>query len=113
MVWYQIMHLIVTRGQVLNSGEARLDGCTPNVWTHLLATAKCFKRIEARKMEIYAAMIDDADRYLGKLIAYLKEVEEYDKTFIFVMSDNGPEGHKLTEGWPAVADWVKKCCDNS
>lgn len=71
------------------------------------------KRIEARKMEIYAAMMDDVDRYLGKLLNYLKAIGEYDNTFIFVMSDNGPEGHNLVEGWPALAEWVEECCDNS
>ena len=71
------------------------------------------KKIEMKKMAVYAAMIDDVDRYLGELVAYLKEVGEFDNTFIFVLSDNGPESHDLVIGWDALAEWVKVCCDNS
>ena len=71
------------------------------------------KKTSARKMEIYAAMIDDVDHYIGELIDYLKSVNQFDNTFIFFMSDNGPEGHHLDKGWPAVADWIVECCDNS
>ena len=71
------------------------------------------RKIEARMMEIYAAMISDIDLYLGKLLDYLKETGELQETFIFVMADNGPEGHHLDRGWEALAKWVKECCDNS
>ena len=71
------------------------------------------KKTSARKMEIYAAMIDDIDHYVGELMAYLKRIHQLDNTVIFFMSDNGPEGHHLEISWPAVADWVAECCDNS
>jgi arylsulfatase A-like enzyme len=32
------------------------------------------KKYEAKKMEIYAAMVNDVDIYIGKLITYLKEI---------------------------------------
>lgn len=70
------------------------------------------KKIQARMMEIYAAMIDDVDIYIGKLINYLKEIGEYENTFIFFMSDNGAEGAQL-DNWPVFGDWMKECCDNS
>ena len=68
---------------------------------------------EARKMEIYAAMVDDLDRYLGQLIDYLKASGQYDNTVIFFVSDNGPEAHHLEQGWDELAEWVQACCDNS
>lgn len=71
------------------------------------------KALEAKKMAIYAAMVDDLDRYVGRLIAHLKAIGEYDNTFIFFMSDNGAEGHHLDRGWPALATWAQACCDNS
>ncbi|MBK8504126.1 MAG: arylsulfatase [Saprospiraceae bacterium] len=48
------------------------------------------KAIEARKMEIYAGMIDNLDFNIGRLINYLKEIEEYDNTLFIFLSDNGP-----------------------
>jgi arylsulfatase len=71
------------------------------------------KRIEARKMEIYAAMVEDIDIYVGQVLDYLKASGLFDNTFIFFMSDNGAEGHHLEQGWDALAEWVDACCDNS
>ncbi|MGD8322817.1 MAG: sulfatase-like hydrolase/transferase, partial [Gammaproteobacteria bacterium] len=49
------------------------------------------RRVEARKMEIYAAMVSDLDRYIGEFIAYLDGRNELDNTLIVFISDNGPE----------------------
>ena len=71
------------------------------------------KRYQAKLMEIYAAMVDDVDIYLGKVIAHLKRIGEYENTFIFFMADNGPEAHNLTAGWHGLAEHIEECCDNS
>ena len=71
------------------------------------------KQVAARKMEIYAAMVDDLDYYLGTVLDTLKQRGEFDNTFIFFMSDNGPEGAQLEIGWDALGEWVAQCCDNS
>lgn len=44
---------------------------------------------EARKMEIYAAMIQDLDKEIGKLIDFLKVSKQYKNTIIIFLSDNG------------------------
>ena len=71
------------------------------------------KQFEQRKMEIYAAMLDDVDVYLGKLINYLKSKELFDNTIILIMSDNGTEGHNLNHGLTEFGEWIDECCDNS
>lgn len=58
---------------------------------------KSEQRIEARKMEIYAAMIDNLDYNIGRLIRYLKEIGEYDNTFFVFLSDNGPDVFDFNE----------------
>lgn len=50
------------------------------------------KKFEARRMEIYAALVEHLDFNIGKLITYLKRTHQYDDTFIFFQSDNGAEG---------------------
>jgi arylsulfatase len=70
------------------------------------------QRAEARKMEIYAAMVSDLDAYVGRVVEYLKSTGEFDNTFIFFMSDNGPEGLRRDLAAP-LSDWVAECCDNS
>lgn len=71
------------------------------------------RRVSARRMEIYAAMIDDLDKYVGKVITYLKDTEQYENTLIFFVSDNGAEGHRLEDGLLPLLDWSVQCCDNS
>jgi len=71
------------------------------------------KRYQSKLMEIYAAMVDDVDVYIGKIIEHLKAIGEYENTFIFFMADNGPEAHNLEEAWEGMAEHVASCCDNS
>jgi arylsulfatase A-like enzyme len=52
----------------------------------------------ARTMEAYAAMVDDLDRNVGRLVDYLKESGQYDNTLIVFLSDNGPEGNQWDLG---------------
>jgi arylsulfatase/uncharacterized sulfatase len=49
------------------------------------------KQYQARRMEVYAAMADAMDSQVGRLVAYLKDVGEYDNTVFVFMSDNGAE----------------------
>jgi len=49
------------------------------------------KADEARRMEIYAAMVENLDYNIGRLIRYLKQKGQYDNTLIVFHSDNGPE----------------------
>lgn len=49
------------------------------------------RKREARRMEVYAAMVENLDYHIGRLIQFLKEEGAYENTFIFFMSDNGPE----------------------
>jgi arylsulfatase A-like enzyme len=47
------------------------------------------KKTESRKMEIYAAMVDNLDEHIGRVIAFLKASKQFDNTVIIFMSDNG------------------------
>jgi arylsulfatase len=47
------------------------------------------KMKEARKMELYAGMVDNLDYNIGRLIKYLKKIGEYENTLFVFMSDNG------------------------
>ena len=70
------------------------------------------KKVEARKMEIYAGMVENLDFNIGRFINHLKETGEYDNTVILFLSDNGPEGNDLN----LLADnseWIPARFDNS
>ncbi|KAM3554334.1 hypothetical protein ARSEF4850_006504 [Beauveria asiatica] len=53
------------------------------------------RAISARKMEVYAAMVDLIDQNIGRVIDALEASGELDNTFILFMSDNGAEGSTL------------------
>ena len=65
----------------------RNDAITP--WDGLNAAEK---RREARKMELYASMVENLDFHVGRLIEYLQQNDLYEDTLIVFMSDNGAAG---------------------
>ena len=52
---------------------------------------------EAKKMAIFAAMLDSLDQNLGRVVSHLKEIGEYDNTMILVFADNGAEASDPTK----------------
>jgi len=67
--------------------------------------------VAARKMEVYAAMVDSIDQNVQRLVTYLKESGELDNTTILFLSDNGAEGTPL-ENSPMLDGWIERF-DNS
>jgi arylsulfatase A-like enzyme len=53
------------------------------------------RAMAARKMELYAAMVENMDHHIGRLMNYLKSIGEYDNTLFVFCSDNGAEGSDL------------------
>ena len=79
-------------------------------WTDLSEESKAR---EARKMELYAAMIAYLDTEIGRLVTYLKSIGEYENTLIVFLSDNGPEGNNIEYGLADNKDWLPKTFDQS
>ena len=55
-------------------------------WAELSANERQFA---ARLQEAFAAQLDHTDAQIGRLVAFLKEVDRLDDTLLIVMSDNG------------------------
>ena len=78
-------------------------------WGQLTAQQKV---IDAKRMAVYAAMVEAMDFHIGRIVEHLKKIGEYDNTFIFFMSDNGADGNSvLDEG--QTRPWAEKYTDNS
>lgn len=65
-------------------------GVTP--WARLTAEERASS---ARRMEVYAAMVDRLDRNVGRVIEALRASGQLDNTLIVFTADNGPEGGKI------------------
>lgn len=73
--------------------------------------------LSARKMEVYAAMVDRMDQNIGRVVDRLEATGELDNTFVVFISDNGAEGSPI-EALPMMSstgllDVIKQYYDNS
>ncbi|KZN15482.1 hypothetical protein OA79_00675 [Marinomonas sp. TW1] len=75
-------------GLLANVSEPNTGAIGPKYWNELNPEEKLR---EAKSMELYAAMVSNLDRHVGRLVAHLKDIGEYDNTVIMFMSDNGAE----------------------
>lgn len=63
-----------------------------SLWPRWRKLTVAQQKQEARRMAVYAAMVDLLDQNVGKVIQQLKASGHYDNTVIIFMSDNGAEG---------------------
>lgn len=70
------------------------------------------RKIEARKMEIYAAMVDNMDHNIGRVMDHLEKTGELDNTVVLFISDNGADGNS-PEVLPRNQEWIASEYDNS
>jgi len=92
--------------------EATVAAMAPPYITSWQELSADEQKVEARKMELYAAMVENLDRNIGRVINHLKETGEYENTFIMFMSDNGAEGNDIgTLG--DNEEWIPRSFDNS
>lgn len=70
------------------------------------------QRSESRKMELYAAMVENLDRHVGRLVDYLRDNGMYENTLIVFMSDNGAAGEDFYNRGP-YRPFLRAHYDNS
>ena len=54
------------------------------------------KKVYARMMEVYAGFLSHTDHHIGRLVDFLKKINQFDNTIIMLISDNGAS----SEGGP-------------
>ncbi|SOZ10964.1 arylsulfatase [Cupriavidus taiwanensis] len=83
----QASYVSATRSVAQGGVDTRVMNANKK-WDSLSADEK---KAQARYMEIYAAMVENLDDNIGRLVQHLKDIGEYDNTLIVFQSDNGPE----------------------
>ncbi len=71
------------------------------------------QRVSSRKMEVYAAMVENLDFHIGRLITYLETIGELENTVILFMSDNGAESDEMELNPVFAQRIVRENSDNS
>lgn len=64
------------------------------------------RAVYTARMQVNAGMLEAMDVHIGRLIAYLKQVGEYDDTIFVITSDNGPE-HNRGDDDSRLAFWMR------
>jgi arylsulfatase len=78
-------------------------------WDNLSAEQQ---KLEARRMELYAAMVSNIDFHIGRLISHLAEAGKLDDTLVIFFSDNGANGADM-HMYPGTDEiWVERNSDN-
>jgi arylsulfatase A-like enzyme len=85
----QRLHNLIEKGLIPKDTGLPLQNDRVVSWGSLTEDEK---HKESRKMELYAGMVDNLDENIGRIIQYLKDIGEYENTFIVFMSDNGAAG---------------------
>lgn len=98
------------RAQIIGA-DAQLPPRNPAIrpWTELSVSEK---RREARKMELYAAMVENLDDHVGRLLRHLEESGQLDNTLVVFMSDNGAAIEDFYNEGPFVA-YLREHYDNA
>ena len=90
--------------------HAKLSEGHPSVqdWDKLLPAQR---EVELRRMRIYAAMIENMDHHIGRLLQSVQERDTDRETIIIFLSDNGAEGNAVN----TIMDnsyWIPSNFDN-
>lgn len=73
------------------------------------------RRHHARRMEVYAGMVEAMDMHIGRLMDHLKAIGEFENTVFIFTSDNGAEGSNLirADETSLLSDWFNQVGYNS
>lgn len=71
------------------------------------------QRLQARRMQVYAAMIDRMDQNIGRILDALEERGDAENTIVLFLSDNGAASEQMESANPAHQQWLEKNFDNS
>ena len=69
------------------------------------------RRLESRKMELYAGMVENLDHHVGRLLDHLEERGQLENTLVVFVSDNGPAAEDFYNTGDYV-EWLRSRYDN-
>ena len=71
---------------IFNKETTPLSPTSHEIW---LSLSEEDRKLEAERMEVHAAMVDNVDQNVGRIIEKLKSLDCFENTLILFLSDNG------------------------
>ncbi len=84
---------------------SRHDPDVPD-WDSLSADQR---RLYAREMEVFAGFLSHTDHHIGRLLEFLRSIDQLDNTLIMVISDNGASAEGGVTGTTNEAQFFNNC----
>ena len=83
---------------VVPAGTGMVEMASTAQWQALSPVQQAY---EAKRMAVYGAMVEAMDHHIGRLVAHLKRLGEYQNTVFIFSSDNGAEamGEAVQNTW--------------
>jgi arylsulfatase len=101
------------RMQDLGIVDVAVAAPASDLWPHWDDLSDTQRAFEARRMEVYAAMVSAMDAQLARIVAALESLGRLDNTLILFISDNGPEGGNPLDWADYYTDWAVENYDLS
>ena len=90
--WTAIREQRLTRAVKLGITPPGVEMVTMNTTSDWQALDLERQRYEAKRMAVYAGMVEAMDYHIGRLVMFLKSRGEFENTLFIFTSDNGAEG---------------------
>lgn len=84
-----------------------------DVWPDWDELSPEMRALEARRMQVYAGMVESMDTNIGRVINHLKAIDAYENTVIIFLSDNGADGGNPLDWGPQYYNWAETNFDLS
>jgi arylsulfatase len=98
--WSKIKGVRYERQVELGIVPAGLTLTTPSIIPDWDTLPEDERRMDAKRMAVYAGMLEYMDMSIGRVLEHLKRKGMLDNTIIIFMSDNGGEAHELMDHFP-------------
>jgi arylsulfatase A-like enzyme len=98
--WRKVKEVRYERQVDLGIMPAGLKLTTPSIIPDWGSMPKDEQRMDAKRMAVYAGMLEYMDMSIGRVLEHLKQKGILDRTIVIFMSDNGGEAHELMDHFP-------------
>jgi len=98
--WNDIKNFRYQRQVALGIVPPGLQLTTPPIIPDWNSLPEGERRMDAKRMAVYAGMLEYMDMSIGRVLQYLKDKGMLDNTIVIFMSDNGGEAHELMDHFP-------------
>lgn len=98
--WSRVKDIRYQRQVDMGIMPAGLKLTTPSIIPEWNSLPESERRMDTKRMAVYAGMLEYMDMSIGRVLEHLKQIGALNNTIVIFMSDNGGEAHELMDHFP-------------